>query len=184
MYFELNDADGHYESTLGLLHDVLPPDLAAFLSPIGTDWDAPVEGDVIVMPPTPATALRAEPVSVSESHRERITFGSNNWAVAGVRTTHGGALLASDMHLGHAVPNIWYRAVLNTAVGVTLPGTPFLVAGSNTKVAWALTNSNGDWVDLVEIETHAQRRTWPSDRNAMRHNVVRRVCRPDRRTHG
>ena len=56
-------------------------------------------------------------------------------AVAGVRTTHGGALLASDMHLGHAVPNIWYRAVLNTAVGVTLPGTPFLVAGSNTKVA-------------------------------------------------
>ena len=154
MYFELNDADGHYESTLGLLHDVLPPDLAAFLSPIGTDWDAPVEGNVIVMPPIPATALRAEPVSVSESRRERITFGSNNWAVAGVRTTHGGALLASDMHLGHAVPNIWYRAVLNTAVGVTLPGTPFLVAGSNTKVAWAFTNSNGDWVDLVEIEMH------------------------------
>ena len=40
----------------------------------------------------------------------------------------GGALLASDMHLGHAVPNIWYRAVrcaraTISAVGVTLPGS-------------------------------------------------------------
>ena len=162
MFFELNDADGHYESTLGLIHDVLPPELAAFLSPIGTDWDAPVEGEVIATPPFPGPGVvHAEPVSVSEAPVQTMTLGSNNWAVAGTRTTHGGALLASDMHLGHAVPNIWYRAVLrtgaNTAVGVTLPGTPFLVAGSNTHVAWGFTNSNGDWVDLVEIEMHPER---------------------------
>ena len=162
MFFELNDADGHYESTLGLIHDVLPPELAAFLSPIGTDWDAPVEDEVIATPPFPGPGVvHAEPVSVSEAPVQTMTLGSNNWAVAGTRTTHGGALLASDMHLGHAVPNIWYRAVLrtgaNTAVGVTLPGTPFLVAGSNTHVAWGFTNSNGDWVDLVEIEMHPER---------------------------
>jgi len=171
MFFELNDSDGQYESTLGLIHDVLAPELAEFLSPIGTDWDAPVEGEVIATPPVPLVpgpgVVHAEPVSLSDGRVETLnigssgTLGSNNWAVTGTRTTHGGALLASDMHLGHAVPNIWYRAVLrtgvNTAVGVTLPGTPFLVAGSNTHVAWGFTNSNGDWVDLVEIEMHPER---------------------------
>ena len=59
MYFELNDADGHYESTLGLLHDVLPAELAEFLSPWGTDWDAPVEGDGIPTPPVPVDVALA-----------------------------------------------------------------------------------------------------------------------------
>ena len=39
-------------------------------------------------------------------------LGSNNWAVAGAHTAHGGALLADDMHLGISVPNTWYRASL------------------------------------------------------------------------
>ena len=160
-----------YESTLGLLHDVLPPKLAEFLSPIGTDWDAPVEGEIFATPPVPLVpgpaVVHVPPVSLSDARVETLSIGSiaslgsNNWAVAGTRTMHGGALLASDMHLGHAVPNIWYRAVLrtgaNTAVGVTLPGTPFLVAGSNTHVAWGFTNTNGDWIDLVEIEMHPER---------------------------
>ncbi|MEJ2275941.1 MAG: penicillin acylase family protein, partial [Woeseiaceae bacterium] len=33
--------------------------------------------------------------------------------------------------------------------GVTLPGSPFIVAGSNTHVAWGFTNSYGDWSDAV-----------------------------------
>lgn len=36
--------------------------------------------------------------------------------------------------------------------GVTLPGTPALVVGSNGHVAWGFTNSEGDWVDVVIIE--------------------------------
>lgn len=163
MFFELNDEVGRYESMLGVLHDVLPPELADFLSPLGTDWDAPVTGGILSTPPVPKSSrsLETRPVSESEAVADTLTLGSNNWAVAGERTAHGGALLASDMHLGHAVPNIWYRAVLSSgahlAVGVTLPGAPFLVAGSNTHIAWAFTNSNGDWVDLVEIETHPSR---------------------------
>ena len=38
-------------------------------------------------------------------------------------------------------------------MGVTLPGTPSLIAGSNGEVAWSLTNSYGDWLDLVIVET-------------------------------
>jgi penicillin amidase len=64
------------------------------------------------------------------------------------------------MHLGHAVPNIWYRASLvfpgadgtQRMTGVTLPGAPLVVAGSNGRVAWGFTNSQGDWADLVVLE--------------------------------
>ena len=36
--------------------------------------------------------------------------------------------------------------------GVTLPGIPGLVVGSNGHVAWGFTNTGGDWSDLVRIE--------------------------------
>jgi penicillin amidase len=66
------------------------------------------------------------------------------------------------MHLGINVPNIWYRASMAIAhpdggdparmTGVTLPGLPILVVGSNGHVAWGFTNSGGDWSDLIVIE--------------------------------
>jgi penicillin amidase len=37
-------------------------------------------------------------------------------------------------------------------VGLTLPGMPSFVIGSNRKIAWAFTNSYGDLLDLVELE--------------------------------
>ncbi len=87
--------------------------------------------------------------------------GSNAWAVDGRRSAHGGALLADDMHLGLRVPNTWYRAALawtdpdgtaRRVEGVTLPGVPAVVAGSNGRVAWGFTNSYADVQDLVELE--------------------------------
>ena len=87
--------------------------------------------------------------------------GSNNWAVAGRLTATGAALVASDMHLGQRVPTLWYHARLRTQgnasepgldlTGVTLPGAPLLVAGSNTHVAWGFTNSYGDWLNVVLV---------------------------------
>ena len=84
--------------------------------------------------------------------------GSNNWAIAGRLTTTGAALVASDMHLGQRVPTLWYRARLRTTgtasepaldlTGVTLPGAPLLVAGSNGHIAWGFTNSYGDWLNV------------------------------------
>ena len=85
-------------------------------------------------------------------------IGSNNWALAGGRTASGAALVASDMHLGLRVPTIWYRMRLRLVApgaarpeldvnGVTLPGAPLVVAGSNGHVAWSFTNSDGFWSD-------------------------------------
>ena len=94
---------------------------------------------------------------------EDSLIGSNNWAVSGELTEHGGAIIQDDMHLSHRVPTIWYRASLSyphpdkpqekvSITGVTLPGTPFIVVGSNTHIAWGFTNTAGDWVDLVELD--------------------------------
>ncbi len=94
-----------------------------------------------------ATADRHEPV-----------IGSNNWAVAGTRSVTGAAMLANDMHLSLGAPSIWFRAQFEIggeqpirAEGVTLPGVPALVVGSNGHVAWGFTNSYGQWFDWIKV---------------------------------
>lgn len=90
--------------------------------------------------------------------------GSNNWALAGRLTTRGGAaIVANDMHLVlRNLPTTWYRARFVVGAeggrpaidvcGVMLPGAPFIVAGSNGRVAWGFTNSQIDTADPVIIE--------------------------------
>jgi penicillin amidase len=102
------------------------------------------------------------PVRDSASEEAAI-IGSNNWAVAGAHTATGAALVANDMHLSIGVPIIWYRASLvygdpkepaktMRVTGITLPGIPSIVVGSNGYVAWGFTNTGGDWSDLVRID--------------------------------
>jgi len=188
MYFVLQDSSGQGESDLGLLYDLFPRELADFLAPQGTKWDAPVAGEPFVSPPIPGPevydlrshqpasqpespsaergALASQTPSIwlpgtSLSREERAQLGSNNFALAGSRVATGAALVANDMHLPIGVPNTWYRAsfVLPASgggeqriTGITLPGTPLVVVGSNGHVAWGFTNSYGDWSDLVVLE--------------------------------
>jgi penicillin G amidase len=90
--------------------------------------------------------------------------GSNSFAVAGSLTSDGAALVANDMHLAVRVPNTWYRAALewndgtqHRLIGVTLPGVPALVTGSNTQVAWGFTNTYADWTDIVLLDIDPSR---------------------------
>jgi len=170
MYFVLNDSTGSRESDLGLIKDVLPAELAEFLAPLGTEWDAPIVGEAFETPPVPSAVGPVDDVAAASGDGSQAgvleavaLVGSNNWAVAGSRTADGQAIFANDMHLGMAVPNTWYRVLLewpaddgcgsvHRLVGVTLPGSPVVVAGSNTRVAWGFTNSQGDWSDLVIVE--------------------------------
>jgi len=59
------------------------------------------------------------------------------------------------------VPNTWYRAAWewpdHRLYGVTLPGVPAMVVGSNTYVAWGFTNTYADWSDIVLLETDPNR---------------------------
>lgn len=146
----------------GLLWARLPSSVAEFLDPIGTQWDAPLDGKLLQLAAVPdARQFNLRDINsqlAAEPHPEQPDQGSNAWAVGGGLTAHGTALLANDMHLELPVPNTWYRAVLNygseprRVVGVTLPGTPAVVVGSNGQLAWGFTNSHGDWVDWITLD--------------------------------
>jgi penicillin G amidase len=145
----------------------------AFLYPHGTEWDAPdglaptaARAPLTPVPGTDALDIRrAMPPrggpSDSAAEATQPSGASNNWAVAGRLTATGAALVANDMHLGQRVPPVWYHTRLETRAGpgepaldlngVTLPGAPLLVAGSNGHVAWGFTNSYGDWVDVERV---------------------------------
>lgn len=166
MYLDLQDESGRKESSYGVLRETVPPALFSFLTSHGTTWDAPLDGSRVYLPPVPTAAevdlrgrkaARLEPIEAEEEPH----LGSNNFAVDGRVTSDGRAILAGDMHLGIAVPIIWYRASLivprpgggtRQVTGVTLPGTPLVIAGSNGEVAWAFTNSYGDWSDLIVLD--------------------------------
>jgi penicillin amidase len=79
-------------------------------------------------------------------------IGSNNWVVAGSRTTSGKPLLANDPHLGLTTPSVWYFARLQApgfeVFGATLPGVPYVLLGRNARVAWGFTNTGPDVQDL------------------------------------
>jgi penicillin amidase len=178
MYFRLHDERARRESRLGRLHDALPPAMYAYLTQTGTAWDAPLSGDAVRALPVPGAEIcdlrRVNRNPVSGDSRSAlpvpeafIPVGSNAWAISPRRSRKSVAMLANDMHLGLSMPNTWFRLRLLVSnpgrsgsgidvTGVTLAGTPALVAGSNGHVAWGLTNTYGDWVDLVVLEVDAE----------------------------
>ena len=163
MYVQLNDSKARRDVHRGLAKRVMPAAVYDFLYPAGTRWDAPLDGEAFApaaVPPAEIFSIRDVPDDAPPNREQgKVALpGSNNWAVAGSLTADGRALVANDMHLGHSVPNVWYRARLIVDApggidvsGVTLPGAPFVVAGSNGRVAWGFTNSQGDWTDAVVV---------------------------------
>ncbi len=167
MFLDLSFWTANTEKAWSTVRDNLSPEMADFLLPQGNRWEAPLQTDPVAQVSLPDSSVidvrdwvfNDQTYQQYRTHRHD-SAGSNNWAVAGSLTAHGGAILANDMHLGHGLPNIWYRARMSwpegdttrSVVGVTLPGTPALVAGSNGQVAWGFTNSYGDWADLVVLE--------------------------------
>jgi len=164
MFMQLNDSRADKEVRRGLAHNILPPEVYTWLYPQGTPWDAPIMGEARAVQPIPAAdvfslrAIKDEAPAANEQGRPPLP-GSNNWAVSGALTANGRAIVSNDMHLGLNTPNIYYRARLVVegddaldVSGVTLPGAPFVIAGSNTRVAWGYTNSYGDYTDAVVLQ--------------------------------
>ena len=84
-----------------------------------------------------------------------IHVGSNNWVVAGPRSTSGLPLLANDPHLGLTAPAPWYLAHLSApgfeVVGATIPGIPGVIVGRNATTAWGVTDTGPDVQDLFVV---------------------------------
>lgn len=154
MYFDLQASDADAQIARQAEQLSLGPALANFLYPAGGPGDAPLDGSVL-----PAPALPSTPHSQSWNlpHLAEDVPGSNNFAVSGKLSDTGAAIVENDMHLAIRQPHIWFRARLRVPgsldiTGVTLPGTPFVIVGSNTHIAWAFTNSFIETGDAVIIE--------------------------------
>ncbi|HTO03794.1 MAG TPA: penicillin acylase family protein, partial [Opitutus sp.] len=176
MILDLQDSSNDYELSMATLRDRLGMEALAFFAPLQTPNDAALDHSTAPLPPIPGPKLinlRSKPAAELSRTRAPSTFssasaevqpGSNSFALSGRHTASGAAMLANDPHLDLRIPNIWYRAVLewpvepsgatprNRVVGVSLPGLPFIVLGSNGHVAWGLTHAYADTSDLVAVD--------------------------------
>ena len=172
MFFALQDSDGHEDRLQAVMRKLFPPAVADFYLPTGSAWDAAVDASQLPLAPIPdarifsfrsattqpgAGQFPAEEADLGSA----LPVGSNNWGVGGQRSAHGGAIIANDMHLDLMLPHYWFRARLQywdaelglqDVIGVTLPGTPAVVVGSNRHLAWSFTDAFLDNTDLVPLE--------------------------------
>jgi penicillin amidase len=81
--------------------------------------------------------------------------GSNSVVIAASRTATGSSLIATDPHLGISLPNLWLIAGVSSpsyhAVGLMVPGLPFVAVGRNAQIAWGGTNLRAASSDLFDI---------------------------------
>ena len=74
-------------------------------------------------------------------------------ALATIRDSEGGTLLANDPHTGFTAPALWYLARLSLQghdiIGATIPGMPVVFLGRNADLAWGMTSSYLDDQDLM-----------------------------------
>lgn len=175
MTLELQDA-GYYEKCVTVLRDTLGEQALQFFAPEQAPGDAAMDGSTAPLPHIPGPRqinLRPAPETPNEDLQLMgsipnswggswvMDTGSNAFAIAGAHTQTGVGMVASDMHLGLSVPNTFYKTKLSwrTAqgaeihfTGLTMPGGPVPVAGSNGQIAWAFTAGYADTCDLVPIE--------------------------------
>ena len=90
--------------------------------------------------------------------------GSNSWTISGKRTATGKPILANDPHLAVQMPSIWYEVGLHcnltsnltsnskncpyNVTGFSFAGVPGVIIGHNNRMAWGLTNTMLDTMDL------------------------------------
>ena len=168
MYLQLQGSLLPRQIALDWMKDHTNPQQLAFLLPQTSHFDAPLDAERLSADSTIATATAPAWFGIPTAEERKPTpsfqssVGSNNFAIGGSRTSGRGAIVGDDMHLPLSLPNIWYRAQINykdyqgelrRLTGVTLPGVPLVVVGSNGHVAWGFTVSYADCLELIELQT-------------------------------
>ncbi len=169
MFLTLNESSIMRELALSTMHAALPEAAYQFLTAKGGKWDAPLDDSSFEWPPIPSaheldlrTTQSEKPSNTNQLNNDLP--GSNSFAVGGT-LTGGPSLVANDMHLTLRVPNIWFRTRLiypkqtatdtvniqHDITGISLPGLPMMIIGSNRHIAWSFTNSYGDYADWVRV---------------------------------
>ena len=104
----------------------------------------------------PMESLGAVLNAVSDAPKlfgEEDIIGSNNWAVNGSKSSTGWPIVASDPHLSHQAPSVWYEVHIVVPgeldiTGTSFPGLPAVLIGHNEHIAYGFTNVGADVVDI------------------------------------
>ena len=106
----------------------------------------PMDAPVTLSPDAGRALLETEPEAA------RPMPASNLWVVGGAGTETGKPMLANDPHLAFRSPILWYLAEIEapglTLTGATVPGVPFHLIAHNRKIAWGITATQADTIDL------------------------------------
>ena len=116
----------------------------------GIDHDDPLFRDMLTIAFKDIMGLISDPPG---------GIGSNNWAISPSRSMYGAAMMADDPHLPISLPSLWFLLHVKAGdeldvIGVTLPGIPFIIIGSNRYISWGLTNSQIGVMDLYVEKIH------------------------------
>lgn len=164
MTLDLEDPTGRYTRSLSAIRDALGSSALAFFAPLEAQRDAALDSSSSKEAPIPSAAVidlrkkedTGDVATLAAATDEGGLPGSNCFAVSGALAGGGPALIANDMHLRLGLPNTWYRMCLrwpgHSETGVTLPGAPSLVAGSNGHIAWGLTDSYAGTADIIRVD--------------------------------
>ena len=111
-------------------------------------------------------SISAGSLNANDNHFRPLTtpmlpypkLGSNSWAISGKKSKSGKPILSNDPHVdARMLPGTFYPIGLFCpefkAVGIATPGIPWILAGRNEFVSFAITNAYGDSQDVFIEET-------------------------------
>ena len=122
------------------------------------DWAASSQDDELMQA---ADKAMAGATAAGLPNGDETSQGSNIWAVSGKKTTTGRPMVANDPHLSLPSPSTFYEVGLDVTVsskkllnmyGVTFPGAPIIVHGTNGRVSWGSTVNPTDVTDVYQEE--------------------------------
>ena len=166
MFLQLQDSTGHLQLQRGLLRATLPEALWRFIEAGAPEWDAAIDGSLSEAPriPTPgevdlrslgASARHAardarphrpiRPAATTGRSRARVRPTVRRWS----RTTCISACGCRTSGTGPGSSMLRQQGF--DEVGLTLPGAPTLVVGSNGHIAWGFTNSYGEFSKVIRL---------------------------------
>ncbi len=166
MYFELQYPDAEPCTLRGMIYENVRENLANFLLKFPSRWDIQYfeqnNNEVSFDHISILDELKLQNETLKNcTHYQPKMKGSNQWAQRIADKGSPQASIACDMHLGLSAPNIWYLVSIAyndqelgkiQASGVTIPGNPCLVIGTNTGFAWGFTNAYLDTSGIVLLE--------------------------------
>jgi len=129
-------------------------------------YDVPLAGTIRAspcrpLPPRPQAPALSNALSAELAAAREPAEASNEWAVGAARTTTGRALVANDPHLDFNVPGIWYLVEIEApglhVSGAALVGTPGVILGHTSGVAWGATNATVSTVTVYREPRSAVR---------------------------